>query len=226
MQWRCNMDKTFFLKSIGERIKKLREDLSITQGELAEKAGYTSHSSIAKIESGAIDLPQSKIELIASALNTTPAYLMGWKDDPRISERSMQFDNIFPIQTQRIPMLGDIACGKPIFANEERESYVQAGINIKADFCLTARGDSMIGARIHDGDIVFCRSQSIVDNGEIAAVIIGEEATLKRVYYYPEKKKLVLQAENPKYEPYVYIGSELDEITILGKAIAFQSDIK
>jgi repressor LexA len=220
------MDKTFFLKSIGERIKKLREDLSITQGELAEKAGYTSHSSIAKIESGAIDLPQSKIELIASALNTTPAYLMGWKDDPRIGERSMQFDNISPIQTQRIPMLGDIACGKPIFANEERESYVQAGINIKADFCLTARGDSMIGARIHDGDIVFCRSQSIVDNGEIAAVIIGEEATLKRVYYYPEKKKLVLQAENPKYEPYVYIGSELDEITILGKAIAFQSDIK
>ncbi len=220
------MDKTFFLKSIGERIKKLREGLSITQGELAEKAGYTSHSSIAKIESGSIDLPQSKIELIATALNTTPAYLMGWKDDPRIKEPSLQLDNIFPVQTQRIPMLGDIACGKPIFANEERESYVQAGINIKADFCLTARGDSMIGARIHDGDIVFCRSQSIVDNGEIAAVIIGEEATLKRVYYYPEKKKLVLQAENPKYEPYVYIGSELDEITILGKAIAFQSDIK
>ena len=220
------MDKTFFLKSIGERIKKLREGLSITQGELAEKAGYTSHSSIAKIESGSIDLPQSKIELIATALNTTPAYLMGWKDDPRIKEPSLQLDNIFPVQTQRIPMLGDIACGKPIFANEERESYVQAGINIKADFCLTARGDSMIGARIHDGDIVFCRSQSIVDNGEIAAVIIGEEATLKRIYYYPEKKKLVLQAENPKYEPYVYIGSELDEITILGKAIAFQSDIK
>ena len=122
-------------------------------------------------------------------------------------------------------MLGDIACGKPIFANEERESYVQAGMNIKADFCLTARGDSMIGARIHDGDIVFCRSQTMVDNGEIAAVIIGEEATLKRVYYYPEKKKLVLQAENPKYEPFVYVGSELDEITILGKAIAFQSDI-
>ena len=122
-------------------------------------------------------------------------------------------------------MLGEIACGKPIWANEERESYVQAGVNIKADFCLIARGDSMIGARIHDGDIVFCRSQNMVENGEIAAVIIGDEATLKRVYYYPDKQKLVLQAENPKYEPFVYVGSELDEINIIGKAIAFQSDV-
>ena len=219
------MDKSFFLKSIGERIKNLRESLGITQGELAEKAGYTSHSSIAKIESGAIDLPQSKIELIAAALNTTPAYLMGWKDNPSVNNLFGQYKNISPIQTQRIPMLGEIACGKPIYANEDRESYVQCGMNIQADFCLTARGDSMIGARIHDGDIVFCRSQSIVNNGEIAAVIIDGEATLKRVYYYPDQKKLILQAENPKYEPFVYIGTELDEITILGKAIAFQSDV-
>lgn len=221
------MDKTFFLKGIGERIKTLRESLGLTQGELAEKAGYTSHSSIAKIESGSIDLPQSKIELIANALNTTPAYLMGWKDHANVPAPStQQFGNIFPIQTQRIPMLGEIACGKPIFADEHRESYVQAGMNIKADFCLTARGDSMIGARIHDGDIVFCRSQSMVDNGEIAVVVIGDEATLKRVYFYPEKKKLVLQAENPKYEPYVFVGNELDDIAILGKAVAFQSDVR
>ena len=60
---------------------------------------------------------------------------------------------------------------------------------------------------------------------QIAAVIIGDEATLKRVYYYPDKQKLVLQAENPKYEPFVYVGSELDEINIIGKAIAFQSDV-
>ncbi len=189
------------LKEFGEKIRLRRIELGMTQDELAKITGYTSRSSINKIEMGLVNLPQSKIELIAKALMVTP------------------------IQTQKIPMLGDIACGKPIFASEERESYVQAGMNIKADFCLTARGDSMIGARIHDGDVVFCRSQSMVDNGEIAAVIIGDEATLKRVYFYPEKKKLVLQAENPKYEPFVYIGSELDEITILGKAIAFQSDI-
>lgn len=137
-----------------------------------------------------------------------------------------RFDNLSPISTQRVPMLGDIACGQPIIANEERESYVQVGKEINADFCLTARGDSMIGARILDGDIVFCRAQKTVENGEIAAVIIGDEATLKRVYYYPEKKKLVLQAENPKYEPFVYVGEELSDIRIIGKAVAFQSDVK
>ena len=83
----------------------------------------------------------------------------------------------------------------------------------------------MIGARINDGDIVFCRSQSTVENGDVAVVIVGDEATLKRVYFYPEKKKLVLQSENPKYEPFVYVGEELADVHILGKAIAFQSDV-
>lgn len=220
------MDKSFFLKTIGDRIKSKREGLGMTQGELAQKVGYTSHSSIAKAESGAIDLPQSKIEAIAKALQTSPAYLLGLtQHDATPVWQTQVFENVTPIHTQRVPMLGEIACGKPIWANEERESYVQAGVNLKADFCLTARGDSMIGARIHDGDIVFCRSQNMVENGEIAAVIIGDEATLKRVYYYPDKQKLVLQAENPKYEPFVYVGSELNEINIIGKAVAFQSDV-
>ena len=100
-----------------------------------------------------------------------------------------------------------------------------AGTDINADFCLKAKGDSMIGARILDGDIVFIKEAPMVNNGEIAGVIIGDQATLKRVYYYPEKGKLILQAENPKYEPLVYIGEELNEIRILGKAVAFQSDI-
>ncbi len=123
-------------------------------------------------------------------------------------------------------MLGKVACGEPIYADEDRESYVMAGTDINADFCLTAQGDSMVGARILDGDIVFCRQQDIVENGEIAAVLIGDEATLKRVYYYPENKMLVLRAENPKYKEFVYKNEELDEIRILGKAIAFQSDVR
>ena len=122
-------------------------------------------------------------------------------------------------------MLGDIACGEPIYASEDRESYIMAGTDINADFCLRAKGDSMIGARILDGDIVFIKKAPTVNNGEIAAVIIGDEATLKRIYYYPQKGKLILQAENPKYEPLVYIGEELNEIRILGKAVAFQSDV-
>ena len=113
----------------------------------------------------------------------------------------------------------------PIYAEEEYESFAAVNSELDADFCLRASGDSMIGARIYDGDIVFIRSQDSVDNGEIAVVIIGEEATLKRVYYYPEKQKLVLSPENPKYEPLVFINEELDSIKIIGKAIAFQSAV-
>ena len=84
----------------------------------------------------------------------------------------------------------------------------------------------MINARINDGDIVFIQSCEIVDNGQIAAVSINNEATLKRVYYYPEKNKLVLSPENPKYEPFVYTNEELDDIRILGKAVMFLSLVK
>ena len=73
-------------------------------------------------------------------------------------------------------------------ANEEKELYVEAGANIHADFCLKAKGDSMIGARIYDGDIVFIRKQEMVNNGEIAAVMIDDEATLKRVQLLIPKK--------------------------------------
>ena len=76
-----------------------------------------------------------------------------------------------------------------------------------------------------DGDIVFIRQQDSVDNGEIAAVIINDEATLKRVYFYPEEGKLVLSPENPRYAPLVYVGRELDLIKIIGKAVAFQSSV-
>ena len=123
-------------------------------------------------------------------------------------------------------MLGEIACGQPIYTNEDRESYVSASTEIRADFCLKAKGDSMVNARIMDGDIVFIRQQPVVDNGDIAAVIIDDTATLKRVYYYPEEQKIVLSAENSRYAPIVYTGEELDHVHILGLAVAFQSDVK
>ena len=153
---------------------------------------------------------------------------MGWNEPNQKldAEKLKFFDNLFPIETKRFPLLGNIACGTPIFANEEKELYVEAGANIHADFCLKAKGDSMIGARIYDGDIVFIQQQDMVDDGEIAAVIIGDEATLKRVNYYSEKNLLILKAENSKYEDLIYTGEELNHIRILGKAVAFQSDIR
>ena len=168
---------------MGEIIKALRLEKGLTQEQLGNLIGVQK-SAIRKYESGVVqNMKRSSIQKLAEFFHVSPAFLMGFT-----TQRNNDLpDNISPVQTQRVPMLGEIACGKPIWANEERESYVQAGVNIKADFCLIARGDSMIGARIHDGDIVFCRSQNMVENGEIAAVIIGDEATLKRVYYYPDK---------------------------------------
>lgn len=123
-------------------------------------------------------------------------------------------------------MLGEIACGEPVFADEDKEHYVMADMDIHADFCLTAKGDSMVNARIYEGDIVFIKEMPIVENGDIAAVIINDEATLKRVYYYPDDSMLQLVAENPKYKPLVYQGEELNHIRILGKAVYFMSAVE
>ena len=192
----------------------------MTLEALADAVG-TSRQTIHRYETGAIsNIPPDKVELLAEALGTTPAALMGWKDESRARRVSLSY-----AQAKRIPLLGEIACGEPIFALENYDSHVYVDSSLDADFCLTAHGDSMIGARIFDGDTVFIRSQDTVDNGEIAAVIINDEATLKRVYFYPEEGKLILSPENPKYAPLVYVNDELDSIKILGKAIAFQSSV-
>ena len=202
------------------KLKELRKQKGMTLDELAELIG-TSKQTIHRYENGTItNVPPEKVESLASALGTTPGELMGWD-----SEVTQSYDNVTPMTVKQLPVLGDIACGMPIYAEERHENFVSVSDKFDADFCLTARGDSMIGARIYDGDIVFIRSQSMVDNGEIAAVILGDEATLKRVYYYPNEKKLVLSPENPRYAPLVYVGRELDGVKIIGKAVAFQSII-
>ena len=211
---------------IGKRIKECRLSAGLTLDELASKIGVNK-STVQRYENGKIaKIKLPVIQSIADALNVNPAWIIG-KSDDKLNNRKYTSDfGLTPVRTRKIPLLGEIACGKPIFASEDRESYVSVGTDLNVDFCLTARGDSMIGARIMDGDIVFIQQCDIVHNGEIAAVIIEDEATLKRVYYYPEKSKLVLNAENPKYEPLVYVGEELNQIHILGRAVAFQSDVR
>lgn len=210
-------------QDMAQRIKDLRISQNLTLEQVANEVGV-GKSTVRKWETGMIaNMRRDKIASLAKALHTTPAYLMGWIDEPH---REITLDNLFRIETKKFPLLGNIACGKPIVANEEKELYVEAGAGIQADFCLRARGDSMIGARIYDGDIVFIQQQDMVDDGEIAAVIIDDEATLKRVNYYPEKNLLILKAENSKYEDLIYTGEELNHIRILGKAVAFQSDIR
>ena len=198
---------------ITTELKARRKALGLTLEELALRIG-TSKQTIHRYENGQIsNIPPEKVEALASALETTPAALMGW-------EGSSEFEEI---SAKKLPLLGRIACGRPIYATSEYGSFCTPGGDIDADFCLAASGDSMIGARIFDGDIVFIRAQDTVENGEIAAVVIEDEATLKRVYFYPEKNKLILSPENPKYEPLVFMGEEINSVKILGKAVAYQS---
>jgi len=206
---------------MNQRIKERRLALNMTQEELAHKLGMQK-SAIAKYESGRVEnIKRSVLAKMAELLECSPAYLMGWDDEQPLP----QFSNIFPISKKRIPLLGEIACGEPIFCNEDRESYIAAGTDVRADFCLKARGDSMTGARIMDGDVVFIQKDAELVNGGIYAVEIDDEATLKRVYYDEAAQELRLLAENPKYPTMVYSGERLAHVHVLGKAIAFQSDI-
>ena len=223
------------MANFSSRLRGLRKAKELTQQQLAKYVGI-SKSSINMYERGEREPGLVMLETIADFFNVDLDYLLGKSDIPNKYAEILQqqksvsglpeYDNIFKIEKHKIPLLGEIACGQPIFASEDRESYVEVGTDIHADFCLKAKGDSMINARILDGDIVFIRQQPMVENGEIAAVIINDEATLKRVYYNQGEGKLVLQSENPSYEPFVYVGEELNDISILGKAVAFQSDVK
>ena len=205
---------------IHDNIKNLREQRGWSQEILADKVGYKDRSSIAKIEAGLVDLSQSKVVAFAKAFGVTPAMLMGIADTP-----SPAASNIIPVpKTYKVPLLGTIACGEPILAVENLDGKVDVPESIHADFALRCKGDSMINARIYDGDIVYIRKQDTVENGEIAAVLIGDEATLKRVKALEDR--IILEPANPMYDPLVYRSSETEEVRILGKAVAFTSFVR
>lgn len=124
------------------------------------------------------------------------------------------------------PRLGTIACGRPILAVNEAEEFDFVPKHLECDFTLLCQGDSMINARIFDGDVVYIRQQPEVENGEIAAIRIGDEATLKKVYYTPGSHRITLRACNPLYPDLEYEGESLNDIEILGKAIAFTSCLR
>ena len=201
-----------------ENLKKLRIGAGLTQGELAKELG-TSQSSIGMYESGQRQPNFDMLQKLTDFFDTDMNYLITGEKRSYYSA----VDNIMPVKRSKIPVLGNIACGEPIFAQENFDilDTCEEGF----DFCLRCKGDSMINANIKDGDIVFIHKQDMVDNGEIAAVIIDNEVTLKRVAYYPEKNMLILKPENPIYNDLVYIGSELDTIHIIGRAVAVQTKL-
>ena len=205
---------------IGDRIRAWRTEKGYTIEMLSKKLGV-SRQTVYRYETGVItNIPQDKIRRMAELFGVAPMEFFGDSADV------FSLKDVFPARGKAVPMLGEIACGQPVYAEEEKGKYALVGDEVQADFCLRARGDSMTGARIYDGDIVFVAACESVDNGEIGVVIVEDEATLKRVYYYPEKQKLILTPENPAYEPLVYFGEELETIKIIGKAVAFQSRLR
>lgn len=204
--------------NIGNKIKELRLNKGMTLEELGNAVGVTK-STVRKWENGMIaNMRRDKIAVLSKALDVSPAVLLGWDD-------FTPADNIYRIEKKSFPVFESIACGEPIYADNHIEEYVEAGSDIKADFCVRAKGDSMIGDRIFDGDIVFIKKQSVVENGQIAAVLIGDNATLKRVVYDRAAGILQLFPSNPAHKIQTYSGDELNQIRILGKAVKCQFDL-
>lgn len=212
-------DNTIDLKnSIADRIMLAYRNSRLTYQELETRTGISKSALQRYITGETGKIPIDRLESIARALNVSAAYLMGW-------EESSLSDNITPMpEMKKIPLIGSIACGTPILAEENIEEYVNCPKSIRADFALTCKGDSMINARIFDGDVVYIRQQKTVNNGEIAAVMIEGEATLKRVRLFQDH--IVLEPDNPLYKPFVYWNDEMQSVQIIGKAVAFTSTVR
>lgn len=217
-----------------ERLKQIMSEQGLRQADILEKAKpycekfglKLGRNDISQYVSGKVLPKQDKLTLLGYTLNVSEAWLMGF-DVPRERETATP-SNIIPMpEVKKIPLLGTIACGEPILAEENVSDYINMDNSIHADFALKCKGDSMINARIFDGDIVYIRKQSDVENGEIAAVLISNletEATLKRVYKTDSSIRLC--AANPTYADMVYEKEAMNDVTIIGKAVAFLGAVR
>nr|DAK80542.1 MAG TPA: Repressor protein CI [Caudoviricetes sp.]DAU42637.1 MAG TPA: Repressor protein CI [Caudoviricetes sp.] len=207
------------------RLSQALEARGMKAADLSKKT-KVAEGTISCYINGRYEAKQNRVQVFAEALDVNPAWLMGY-DVPMEAERSQPAPAPRPIpkgfepmpKMKKIPLVGSIACGTPILAQQNIEKIVDVPENIRCDFSLTCHGDSMEGAGIHDRDVVYIRIQPEVENGEIAAVRIGEEATLKRVYY--QNGTLTLMPANAAYAPMVYTGPELNDVQIEGKAVGW-----
>lgn len=199
-----------------ERLKYLMDAKNLKQSDIIERVTamgeYISKSALSQYVNGQSTPDQRKLTILSKALDVSEVWLMGYGDTELKNIKNILF---FKPTTKKIPVIGTIAAGEPILAVENIEEYIDLDEKISADFALRVKGDSMVGANIFDGDIVFIRKQSDVDDGEIAAVIIDDSATLKRVFKF--ENKVVLKAENPKYKPILLNGDK--SVYIVGKAV-------
>lgn len=224
---------------LSEIIKEYRESHDLSQRQLGAQCGLsTGYISLIEKEinpqTGKPMVPSLPVmNKLSIGMGLTLDELLAMCDDMDVSLNDRDLiapaapmpDNLLPMPAMRkIPLVGSIACGTPILAAENIEGDVDIPEHIHADFALRCKGDSMINARIYDGDIVYIRRQDTVEHGQIAAVLINDEATLKRVHLFDDH--IVLEAENPQYRPRTFWGEEMNSLRILGRAVAFTSDVR
>lgn len=190
------------------RLRQALEFRNMSQSELSRLSGI-GKSAISQYLSGEYEAKQENIYLMSKPLNVNPAWLMGF-DVPMVGGEI----------NRGIPIIGTIAAGTPILAEENIEDYFVIDNRVNADFGLKVKGDSMINANIYNGDIAFIRKQPNLENGEIGAILLDDEATLKR--FSKTDNSVVLQAENPNMTdwPRVYTSGN---IRILGKLVGVYS---
>ena len=208
---------------IGDRIRLRRNQLGMSVRELAQRVGV-SHGALTKWENNQTKgVPDNHLKKLAKVLDCNILWLIGLDSAITVTDDfETDLEEIPPVR--RVPILGEIACGDPILAVENHDGAANIPADSSADFALRCAGDSMINARIFPGDLVLIRQQPDVDDGEIAAVLIDGETTLKRVYKYPGRVEL--RPENPLYKVIQIEGSALASFRILGKAVSFISEVR
>ena len=221
---------------LGEIIKSYREKHGVSQRRFATESGL-SNSYISQLEknknskNGRPITPSLVVlKQVADAMGIPLDDLLRRLDDMYISidisekARETRNPDIRYIGGRGIPLIGAIACGAPILAEENITEWIDIPSVVRADFALVCKGDSMTGARIMDGDLVCIRQQDDVTDGQIAAVLIDTEATLKRVYHNPDGT-ITLVAENPKYPPRIVGLDSTEDVRIIGLATHFISAV-
>ena len=212
------MNKTVILERIGTLCRERGISMNTAFLESGVGKNFKSNMKTANPTMG-------KITMLSMYFNVSREFLLGESDNRGgYIKDIMDINGVHPVKRKSLPILGSIACGAPIFAEENLDGYVSCDGDINADFCLYAKGDSMIDAGIRDGSIVFIKSQPTVDNGQIAVVLIDDEATLKRVYFDKDNKRMILNPANPAYAPIIVDSTQIEcgNVRILGKAVMCQ----
>lgn len=208
------------------RLSQALEARGMKAADLSKKT-KVAEGTISCYINGRYEAKQNRVQVFAEALNVNPAWLMGYDVPMETEFRHSVAPASRPIppgfepmpKMKKVPLIGAIACGDPITAMENREGEIDVPEDIRCDFALRCKGNSMIGAGIHDGDAVYIRIQPEVENGQIAAVRIGDEATLKRVYLHTDY--IELRPENPDYESIIRRREEMNDVHIEGRAVGY-----